>query len=279
MRARGALATAVVVVVLSTVACGGGAEQDSTWSAGSPPVRMSPTPTAVRPLSHGLGPAPTQEPTADPPGPAPGSGPPAGSGPRPEPEPEPEAEALPPPPRYEGECIGEYDGGAESHGRVAAALGEAASRVYWPTSAPDIRVPEDLLRAVAWQESGWQTNIISCDGGIGLMQVMPATADWMNTRFGQSYDVRRYTDNAYLGATFLAWLTKYIGDWHFDADYSLDPGACADHLDPCLLNAVIAAYNFGPGAVAPTDGEITIPNPRYVDNVRTLMTTCECLSY
>lgn len=236
-------------------------------------------PATVTPLAHGLGPAPTPTPEPTTPQSAPTHEQ------RAAPPPEPPSETPPPPPpRYEGECIAAYDGEAVSRDQVAAALVAAASRTYW-SSVPEIQVPEDLVRAVAWQESGWQSNVIACDGGVGLMQVMPDTATWMNGRFGQSYDINVYTDNAYLGATYLAWLTKYIGDAHFGADYSLDPGRCADHLDHCLLNAVIAAYNWGHGAVSPWDseleewGELTIPNPRYVDNVRTLMNTCQCLSY
>jgi soluble lytic murein transglycosylase-like protein len=275
VRTRGPVAVVASLVLLSTVACSGDVADPSeaSWAGTTPQPSAPATPSTVIPLAHGLGAAPTPEPTA--PEPAPTQEQPAAPAPDPEPPPPP----PPPPPRYEGECIAEYDGEAVSRSRVASALADAASRTYWPTSAPEIKVPENLVRAVAWQESGWQSNVIACDGGVGLMQVMPDTASWMNTRFGQSYDINVYTDNAYLGATYLAWLTKYIGDWHFGADYSLDPDRCADHLDTCLLNAVIAAYNFGHGAVAPHDGEITIPNPRYVDNVRTLMHACECLSY
>jgi soluble lytic murein transglycosylase-like protein len=162
---------------------------------------------------------------------------------------------------------------------VVAALGDAAARTYWPTSAPDIRVPLNLLKATAWQESGWQSNIVACDGGIGLMQVMPATAEWMNQRFGQSYDVRDHRDNAYLGATYLAWLTKYIGDMYFDADYRLDADLCTAELDSCLLNVVVAAYNVGHHAVAREGEPLAVPNPQYVRNVRALMTECVCLTY
>jgi hypothetical protein len=41
-----------------------------------------------------------------------------------------------------------------------------------------------------------KSNIVACDGGIGLMQVMPATADYVNQRFERNYDINRYTDNA-----------------------------------------------------------------------------------
>jgi soluble lytic murein transglycosylase-like protein len=186
--------------------------------------------------------------------------------------------APPPPKPAEGCTKPRYEGTQASRADVKAALTDAAGRTYWPSSAPDLKVPLDLVKATAWQESGWQSNIIACDGGIGLMQVMPDTAAFVNQRFDKSYDVKNYEDNAALGANYLAWLIKYFGDVYFEGDYSADPADCASHDDLCLLNAVIAAYNFGPGAVDTDDG-LKIPNPRYVDNVRSLMTNCECLDF
>ncbi|TCB98034.1 lytic transglycosylase domain-containing protein [Micromonospora zingiberis] len=200
--------------------------------------------------------------------------------PRSVPKPPTETKVPPAPPRpAPSSCQPSYKGDQASRAQAKAALTDAAGRTYWPTSAPDIRVPLNLVKATAWQESGWQSNIVACDGGIGLMQVMPDTATWMNQRFGQNYDVWDYRDNAYLGGTYLAWLTKYIGDMYFDADYRLDAGLCTSELNSCLLNAVIAAYNYGHGAVAREGEPLTIPNPSYVRNVRALMTECVCLGY
>jgi hypothetical protein len=202
------------------------------------------------------------------------------SGPLAKPKPPTETRVPPPPPKpAPSGCKPSYRGTQATRGEVKAALSDAAARTYWPTSAPDIKIPPALLKATAWQESGWQSNIVACDGGIGLMQVMPGTADWMNQRFGQSYDINDYRDNAYLGATYLAWLTKYIGDMYFEPDFRLDASLCTSELNSCLLNAVIAAYNYGHGAVAREGQPLAIPNPQYVRNVRALMTECVCLSY
>ncbi|MFE9869167.1 lytic transglycosylase domain-containing protein [Micromonospora sp. NPDC005686] len=196
------------------------------------------------------------------------------------PKPPTETQVPPAPPKpVENGCKPSYRGTKASQSQVKAALADAAARTYWPTSAPDIRIPSALLKATAWQESGWQSNIVACDGGVGLMQVMPATAEWMNQRFGQSYDIDAYRDNAYLGGTYLAWLTKYIGDMYFESDYRLDASLCTAEPNSCLLNAVIAAYNYGHGAVAREDQPLAVPNPQYVRNVRALMTECECLSF
>ncbi|MET8907135.1 transglycosylase SLT domain-containing protein [Micromonospora sp. NPDC004551] len=202
------------------------------------------------------------------------------TGPLAKPKPPTETQVPPPPPKPPASgCEPSYRGSQATRSQVKAALSDAAARTYWPTSAPDIKIPLTLMKATAWQESGWQSNIVACDGGIGLMQVMPATADWMNQRFGQSYDIDAYRDNAYLGGTYLAWLTKYIGDMYFESDYRLDASLCTSELNSCLLNAVIAAYNYGHGAVAREGEPLAIPNPQYVRNVRALMTECVCLTY
>ncbi|MFI6243807.1 transglycosylase SLT domain-containing protein [Micromonospora sp. NPDC050795] len=200
--------------------------------------------------------------------------------PRAVPKPPTETEVPPAPPKpAPSSCKPTYKGSQASRSEVKAALTDAASRTYWPSSAPDIKIPLNLLKATAWQESGWQSNIYACDGGVGLLQVMPDTATWMNQRFEKSYKIDAYQDNAYLGATYLAWATKYIGDMYFESDFRLDPALCTSELNSCLLNAVIAAYNFGHGAVAQEGKPLTIPNPSYVRNVRALMNECVCLSY
>jgi hypothetical protein len=113
------------------------------------------------------------------------------------------------------------------------------------------------------------------------MQVMPATADWMNQRFDTSYDVDTLTGNTMLGSAFLQWLVKYFGDVYFGGDYAIRGADCQqlpevpDHREWCLLNAVISAYNHGHGAVDDEAGdgdETYFPNHQYVENVRALMT-------
>lgn len=184
---------------------------------------------------------------------------------------------LPPPPKPPAPgCTGpKYVGTPASREQVKTALEAAAARTYWPTSAPQIKVPANLVKAVAWQESGWQSNVVACDGGVGLMQVMPDTARFVNQRFGQSYNIDNYQDNAFLGANYLAWLIKYFGDVYFQGNYDL---TVRDPDNPVLLDAVIAAYNVGFGNVDTSQG-LVIPNRQYVNNVEALMSNCLCLSY
>ena len=32
-------------------------------------------------------------------------------------------------------------------------------------------MPAQLMKAIAYQESTWRSTVISCDGGVGLMQI------------------------------------------------------------------------------------------------------------
>ena len=154
--------------------------------------------------------------------------------------------------------------------QVKAALAAAAGTPFW-SDQPSIKLPPNLIDAIAWEESGWQSTIIACDGGIGTMQILPDTATWMNNRFGTNFNVNTLSGNPMLGAEYLEWLVRYFGDYAYGGNYSLS--------NQDLLNDVIAAYNVGPGAVDPTAGSSGIPNWQYVNNVEALMTNCPCLSY
>lgn len=60
-----------------------------------------------------------------------------------------------------------------------------------------------LVRALAWQESGWQSDVRSSTGAVGVMQVMPATRDFVEL-FVIGQRVARTTDgNIRVGVAFL----------------------------------------------------------------------------
>lgn len=182
------------------------------------------------------------------------------------------APAPPAPPRNTAPpgCVPTVRGTAASFAQVRAALKVSAGHAYW-ASVPSIKVPERLLIAEAMTESTWRSNVVACDGGIGLMQVMPNTVTQINNRFGTSWDVNTLQGNAHLGANYLAWSIKYLGDLYFGGSYDL--------TNETLLNSVIAAYNYGAGAIDPTKGAAGIPNPDYVNRVRQYMANCPCDSW
>ncbi len=162
-------------------------------------------------------------------------------------------------------------------GKVKAALQSAAARSYWQHTAPTLKLNYPLVKAIAWQESGWQSNIHNCDGGAGLMQIMPATLSMINSRFGLNYDRAKYQDNAYVGANYLAWLTQWAGTNYFPNDKeNLSASKCQSVTSWCLLNVVISGYNAGQGGIEAAAASKQLPNPKYVASVRALMTRCQC---
>lgn len=189
----------------------------------------------------------------------------------------PKQTALPPPPpkvSTKPGCLPTYNGTKLPTSTVRTYLDAASEKQFWGSATPPevqaIRVPKRLLYGVADQESGWQSNIYACDGGVGVMQIMPNTETWMNQRFGTSWKIGTPQDNVMLGGQYLAWAIRYFGEQLGTFDIM---GA-----DTTLLNAVISAYNNGAGAVDLAKGDAGITNWTYVNNVKALMTRC-CANY
>jgi len=92
-------------------------------------------------------------------------------------------------------------------------------------SAKRNNLPEALIRSVMHAESGFQTNALSPKGAIGLMQLMPGTAEELHA------DPHDPKQNVEAGTAYLrALLVKY------------------ENNDDQVARAV-AAYNAGPAAV------------------------------
>ena len=107
-------------------------------------------------------------------------------------------------------------------------------------------IDASLVKAVAWQESGWQQTAVSSAGALGVMQVMPDTADYVNTSLGGgNLDVTETEDNIELGVKYL--------DHVVDSMPSERKG--------------LAAYYTGPGAVG---RKLTSIQKAYVNSVQSL---------
>ena len=260
----GIVAAGVAVMVLAGCGSFGGDAADDPVPGAVPAVDVvAPTEDAVEPAAEEATPPTTKAPK-----------------PTRKPKPRPtKAKPTEDPNWHQAPACADHEGPKMSKARVKAALMAASRRQYWRTQAPDLRVPFNLIKAVAWNESGWQTDIVNCDGGYGLMQTMPETVTHMNERFGLSYDKLKYRDNAFIGANYLAWLTKYFGDKYFDERYDLSTRRCRSHADRCLLNLVISGYNAGFGAVDAAYAKRRVAQPAYVDTVRSLMKSCYCDRY
>jgi soluble lytic murein transglycosylase-like protein len=88
---------------------------------------------------------------------------------------------------------------------VGAVIAEEARR---------LGVPPAFALAVAWHESGWQQSVVSSAGAIGVMQLLPTTADWVGeAMLGTAVDPRDLRQNVRAGVRLLAhYLERYAGD-------------------------------------------------------------------
>ena len=87
-------------------------------------------------------------------------------------------------------------------------------------------IPIDLFKRLVQQESAWNQNARSHKGAIGLAQLMPGTAKYLNVN---PYDAYQNLDG---GARYLAEQYRKFGSWRL----------------------ALAAYNAGPKAVEKYNG-------------------------
>jgi soluble lytic murein transglycosylase-like protein len=99
---------------------------------------------------------------------------------------------------------------------------------------------------VAWQESGWQTDLTSSAGAYGVGQIMPATGVWLaNDVIGIPTLSREVVDdNIRMTVRYLKWLENYLGS----------------------QDLAIAGYYQGPGATS--NGKMYSSTVTYVANVK-----------
>lgn len=70
-----------------------------------------------------------------------------------------------------------------------------------------------LVEAVDWQESGWQQGVVSPTGAVGVGQVEPYTATFIQTYLiGESLNLQSVSDNIRMSAAFLNYLAHIEGD-------------------------------------------------------------------
>lgn len=104
-------------------------------------------------------------------------------------------------------------------GKTAVTRGIVIPDLYFPLhdlATLDLPVEPALALSVARRESEFNIGIGSPVGALGLMQLMPATAEEVAGKLGLSYSRTRLTSdwqyNATLGAQYLATLTEEFGD-------------------------------------------------------------------
>lgn len=89
----------------------------------------------------------------------------------------------------------------------------AAVRRVIEAEAKRFGVPPAFALAVAWQESGWQQSVTSYAGAIGVMQLLPATADWVAGMLHARVNPHNAHHNVRAGVRLLQhYLHRYHGD-------------------------------------------------------------------
>ena len=69
----------------------------------------------------------------------------------------------------------------------------------------------DLLKAVCYLESGWQSAVVSSTGAVGVGQLMPDTATFMRQLIGLPLNRWNSHDNIHMSAKYLRWLLDQTG--------------------------------------------------------------------
>jgi soluble lytic murein transglycosylase-like protein len=115
---------------------------------------------------------------------------------------------------------------------------------YWSAR---YRVDRHLTRALAWMESGWQPGVVSSVGAWGVMQVTPATWNYVQLVLIRHHVPRTTNGNIHVGVAYLHHLLQSFGG---------------------NRTLALAAYYQGPGAVA-LFGVLPVSRP-YIANVLAL---------
>lgn len=83
-------------------------------------------------------------------------------------------------------------------------------------AAADFDVPTELVLALAWHESRWEPDTVSHANAVGVMQVMPGTADSVvaeTDAIEPPVDLTDPADNAAIGTAYIdGLLDRYDGD-------------------------------------------------------------------
>lgn len=92
-------------------------------------------------------------------------------------------------------------------------LSHAEAQQLIAAAEREFGIPPGLLQGLAWQESGFQSWVVSSAGAIGLTQVMPETGEWVvNTLLPGADDwATNPRNNARVGAAFLRYLLDITG--------------------------------------------------------------------
>jgi soluble lytic murein transglycosylase-like protein len=98
-------------------------------------------------------------------------------------------------------------------GSTGPSVGRDAVRLAIDRWSAAYGVDPQLARALAWMESGFQEDVISSAGAVGVMQLLPETWQWVDTMLLGETTPRTYEGNVRAGVRYLRWqLDQFDGD-------------------------------------------------------------------
>ncbi len=93
--------------------------------------------------------------------------------------------------------------GTASRAEVGRLLEQTARRYGWNPAT---------IKALAWQESGWNQSVRSSAGAVGVMQVLPSTGRFVSTHIvGRRLDLSSTADNIEAGVAFIDYVHGLTG--------------------------------------------------------------------
>lgn len=96
---------------------------------------------------------------------------------------------------------------------AARPVSRAEAEVILRAAADEFGVAQSLILGLAWLESGWNQSLVSWVGAVGVMQLMPETAEWGLEYLAPSATNWRTStdDNARLGTAIFAHMLGQAG--------------------------------------------------------------------
>jgi peptidoglycan hydrolase-like protein with peptidoglycan-binding domain len=102
---------------------------------------------------------------------------------------------------------------AGAHTKSASTAGRWSIQAEIDHWSAVYRVDPKLARALAWMESGFQQDVVSSVGAIGVMQLLPETWEWVDVMLLGVRTPRNASGNVRAGVRYLRWqLDEFGGD-------------------------------------------------------------------
>lgn len=125
-------------------------------------------------------------------------------------------------------------------------------KVEVEATASQFNVDKNLIYAVMKVESNFKANAVSRVGAVGLMQIMPQTANFICMSLKENLDVYNYKDNIKMGVWYLRYLQNKFTN----------------------MTNMLAAYNAGEGTVQKWLQQTDITENGVLQNIPYKETAC-----